>query len=92
MRAVGADPVHVARQRLSWVVVVVTVVAITSSSLSTLSLYHMLALQAEVEVLRSEVSRRREGCRDMPGESVRGPQTHQQQHEDDRNKTPVRHT
>ncbi|XP_053090524.1 tumor necrosis factor ligand superfamily member 13B [Pangasianodon hypophthalmus] len=85
MRAVGAAPVQVERQRPSWVVVVVTVAAITSSSLSALSLYHVLALQAEVEVLRSEVSRRREGCRDTAGESVRGPQPQQQPHDDDRN-------
>ncbi|MCI4378340.1 hypothetical protein PGIGA_G00214750 [Pangasianodon gigas] len=89
MRAVGAAPVQVERQRPSWVVAVVTVAAITSSSLSALSLYHVLALQAEVEVLRSEVSRRREGCRDTPGESVRGPQPQQQPHEDDRNKSLV---
>lgn len=92
MRAVSAAPVQVEGQRHSWVVVVVTVVAITSSSLAALSLYHVLALQAEVEVLRSEVSRRREGCRDTPGESVRGQQPQQQQHEDDGNKDLVRHT
>ncbi|KAF7709412.1 tumor necrosis factor ligand superfamily member 13B [Silurus meridionalis] len=85
MRAVGAAPVQVEGRRLSWAIVVVTVLAITSSSLSALSLYHMLALKAEVEVLRTEVSRRREGCRDTPGESVRGPQPQQQQHEDDKN-------
>lgn len=88
----GAAPVQVEGQRLSWLAVVVTVVAITTSSLSALSLYHVLALQAEVEVLRSEVSRRREGCRDALEESVRGPQPPQQQHDDDRNKALVRHT
>ncbi|XP_060784724.1 tumor necrosis factor ligand superfamily member 13B [Neoarius graeffei] len=86
MRAVGAAPVQVEGQRLSWLAMVVTVVAITTSSLSALSLYHVLALQAEVEVLRSEVSRRREGCRDALEESVRGPQPPQQQNDDDRNK------
>ncbi|XP_017324635.1 tumor necrosis factor ligand superfamily member 13B isoform X2 [Ictalurus punctatus] len=89
MSAVRTAPVQAESQRLSWVVGVVTVVAITSSLLSALSLYHVLALQAEVEVLRNEVSRRREGCRDTPRESVRGPQPHQQQHEDDRNKALV---
>lgn len=91
MHAVGAAPGLVESPRLSWVVVVVTVVAITSSSLSALSLYHVLALQAEVEVLRSEVSRRKEGCRDVPEESVRGPQPQQQQqHEDESIKAMVR--
>lgn len=89
MRAVDAAPVKGESQRLSWVLMVVTVLAVTTSSLSALSLYHVLALQAEVEVLRSEVSRRREGCRDTPGESMRGPQPQQQQH-DDANTTLVR--
>ncbi|KAM9486976.1 tumor necrosis factor ligand superfamily member 13B isoform 1-T1 [Clarias gariepinus] len=92
MPAVGAAPLRVEGQRLSWVVVIASVVAITSSSLSALSLYHVLALQAEVEVLRSEVSRRREGCKDTPGESVRGPQPQQHQHEDDGNKALVRNS
>ncbi|XP_058249068.1 tumor necrosis factor ligand superfamily member 13B isoform X2 [Hemibagrus wyckioides] len=88
MRALGAAPVQVEGQRFSWFAMVLTVLVITSSSLSALSLYHMLALQAEVEVLRSEVSRRREGCRDTPGESVGGHQ--HQQREDDARTTLVR--
>ncbi|XP_027020387.1 tumor necrosis factor ligand superfamily member 13B [Tachysurus fulvidraco] len=87
MRALGAAPVQVEGQRLSWVGMVLTVLAITSSSLSVLSLYHMLALHAEVEVLKSEVSRRREGCRDTPVESMKGP-LHQQR-EDDANTAPL---
>ncbi|XP_060732228.1 tumor necrosis factor ligand superfamily member 13B isoform X1 [Tachysurus vachellii] len=90
MRALGAAPVQVEGQRLSWVGMVLTVLVITSSSLSALSLYHMLALHAEVEVLKSEVSRRREGCRDTPVESMRGPQ--HQQREDDANTAPVRNS
>ncbi|KAM9484350.1 tumor necrosis factor ligand superfamily member 13B isoform 1-T3 [Salvelinus alpinus] len=47
-------------RRLSWLVLLLTLAAVTSSSLSALSLYHLLALRAEVEELRSEVFRRRE--------------------------------
>lgn len=46
--------------RVPWAVVLLALAAVTSSSLSALSLYHVLALQAEVEGLRSEVNRRRE--------------------------------
>ncbi|KAF4086809.1 hypothetical protein AMELA_G00088600 [Ameiurus melas] len=88
MSAARAAPVQAESQRLSWIVGVVTVVAITSSLLSALSLYHVLALQAEVEVLRNEVSHRRAGYRDTPRETVRGPQPQQQQREDDRNNAP----
>ncbi|XP_041806668.1 tumor necrosis factor ligand superfamily member 13B isoform X2 [Chelmon rostratus] len=45
--------------RLSWPVFLLTLAAITSS-LSALSLYQLVALRAEVEVLKSEVYRRRE--------------------------------
>ncbi|GAA6103844.1 tumor necrosis factor ligand superfamily member 13B [Tachysurus ichikawai] len=90
MRALGAAPVQVEGQGFSWVGMVLTVLVITSSSLSALSLYHMLALHAEVELLKSEVSRRREGCRDTPVESMRGPQ--HQQREDDANTAPVRNS
>uniref|UniRef100_A0A673X735 TNF superfamily member 13b n=1 Tax=Salmo trutta TaxID=8032 RepID=A0A673X735_SALTR len=47
-------------RRLSWPVLLLTLAAITSSSLSALSLFHLLALRTEVEGLRSEVFRRRE--------------------------------
>lgn len=46
--------------RLSWPVFLLTLAAVTSSSLSALSLYQLVALRAEVEGLRSEVCRRRE--------------------------------
>ncbi|XP_013872954.1 tumor necrosis factor ligand superfamily member 13B isoform X2 [Austrofundulus limnaeus] len=48
-------------KRLSWPVFLVTLAAVTSSSLSVLSLYQLMALRAEVEVLKSDISRRREG-------------------------------
>ncbi|XP_062389636.1 tumor necrosis factor ligand superfamily member 13B [Sardina pilchardus] len=60
---VGGDPGGRGRGRggrVSWVVALLALAAVTSSSLSALSLYHVLALQAEVEGLRSEVNRRRE--------------------------------
>ncbi|KAJ8013190.1 hypothetical protein DPEC_G00050700 [Dallia pectoralis] len=44
----------------SWPVQLLTLAAVTSSSLSALSLYHLLSLRAEVEGLRSEVLRKRE--------------------------------
>ncbi|KAG9327896.1 hypothetical protein JZ751_018393 [Albula glossodonta] len=43
-----------------------TLLAVTSSSLSALSLYHVLALKAEVAVLRNEITRRREEQRSTP--------------------------
>ncbi|XP_054471247.1 tumor necrosis factor ligand superfamily member 13B [Anoplopoma fimbria] len=46
--------------RLSWPVFLLTLAAVTSSSLSALSLYQLVALRAEVEGLKSEVGRRRE--------------------------------
>ncbi len=46
--------------RLSWPVFLLTLAAVTSSSLSALSLYQLVALRAEVEGLKSEVWRRRE--------------------------------
>ncbi|XP_046902955.1 tumor necrosis factor ligand superfamily member 13B [Hypomesus transpacificus] len=46
-------------RRLSWPVLLLTLAAVTSSSLSALCLCHLLALQAEVEELRSP-SRREE--------------------------------
>lgn len=45
---------------LSWPVFLLTLAAVTSSSLSVLSLYQLMAIRAEVEVLKSDISRRRE--------------------------------
>lgn len=50
--------------KLSWPVFLLTLAAITSSSLSALSLYQLVALRAEVEGLKSEVYRRREEGRE----------------------------
>ncbi|MEQ2305265.1 hypothetical protein AMECASPLE_036025 [Ameca splendens] len=46
--------------RLSWPVFLLTLAAVTSSSLSALSLYQLVALRAEVEGLKTDISRRRE--------------------------------
>ncbi|XP_061580413.1 tumor necrosis factor ligand superfamily member 13B [Cololabis saira] len=46
-------------RRLSWPVFLLTLAAVTSSSLSALSLYQLVALKAEVEGLKSDISRRR---------------------------------
>lgn len=46
--------------RLSWPVLLLALAAVTSSSLSALSLYQLVALSAEVEGLRSDICRRRE--------------------------------
>ncbi|KAM3608171.1 uncharacterized protein V6R79_020368 [Siganus canaliculatus] len=59
----GADPGHgpkAGEGRLSWPVFLLTLAAVTSSSLSALSLYQLVALRAEVDALKSEVCRRRE--------------------------------
>ncbi|XP_077436276.1 tumor necrosis factor ligand superfamily member 13B [Vanacampus margaritifer] len=45
---------------LSWLVLLLTLAVITSSSLSVLSLYQLVVLRAEVEGLKSEACRRRE--------------------------------
>uniref|UniRef100_A0A3B1K643 TNF superfamily member 13b n=1 Tax=Astyanax mexicanus TaxID=7994 RepID=A0A3B1K643_ASTMX len=95
MPASGVAPSRAESRRLSWAVALLILAAITSSSLSALSLYHVLALQAEVEGLRTEVSRRREEQRSALDEGVRGAQSQQQQQEeeeDDRNKAEVRNT
>ncbi|XP_078030673.1 tumor necrosis factor ligand superfamily member 13B isoform X2 [Epinephelus lanceolatus] len=55
----GTGP-RTGERRLSWPVFLLTLVAVTSSSLSALSLYQLVALRAEVEGLKSEVYRRRE--------------------------------
>ncbi|XP_060909424.1 tumor necrosis factor ligand superfamily member 13B [Labrus mixtus] len=57
--------------RLSWPVFLLALTAVTSSSLSALSLYQLVSLRAEVEGLRSEVCRRRVEAR----ESKHGAQT-----------------
>lgn len=46
--------------RLSWPVVLLTLTAIVSSSISALSLHQLLSLRAEVDAIKSEVWRRRE--------------------------------
>ncbi|XP_067372564.1 tumor necrosis factor ligand superfamily member 13B [Channa argus] len=46
--------------RLSWPVFLLMLAVVTSSSLSALSLYQLMALRAEVEGLKSEVCRRRQ--------------------------------
>ncbi|XP_034742248.1 tumor necrosis factor ligand superfamily member 13B isoform X2 [Etheostoma cragini] len=50
--------------RLSWPVFLLTLAAVTSSSLSALSLYQLVALRAEVEGLKAEVCRKREEGRE----------------------------
>uniref|UniRef100_A0A673KDZ1 Tumor necrosis factor ligand superfamily member 13B-like n=1 Tax=Sinocyclocheilus rhinocerous TaxID=307959 RepID=A0A673KDZ1_9TELE len=66
------------RRRLPWLFLVLVIAAITSSSLSVISLYHVLALQAEVEGLRAEVVRKREEQSGTLEEPVKGAekQTH----------------
>ncbi len=59
----GAEPgtgQRTGEGRLSWPVFLLTLAAVTSSSLSALSLYQLVVLRAEVEGLKSEVYRRRE--------------------------------
>ncbi|XP_026152166.1 tumor necrosis factor ligand superfamily member 13B [Mastacembelus armatus] len=46
--------------RVSWPVFLLTMAAVTSSSLSALSLYQLMALRAEVEGLKSDMCRRRQ--------------------------------
>lgn len=53
-------PQSVGERRLSWPVFLLTLAAVTSSSLSALSLYQLVVLKAEVEGLKSEVCRRRQ--------------------------------
>ncbi|KAM9804907.1 tumor necrosis factor ligand superfamily member 13B [Neosynchiropus ocellatus] len=47
-------------RRLSWPVLLLTLAAVTSSSLSAVTLYQLAALRAEVDGLQSEACRRRE--------------------------------
>lgn len=74
--------------RLPWVFVVLILAVVTSSSLSVLSLYHVLALKAEVEGLRAEVVRKREeqsGKLEEPVEEAEK-QTQQQKQEESKDK------
>lgn len=57
--------------RLSWPVILLTLTAIVSSSISALSLYQLLSLRAEVDAIKSEVWRRREGQAANRGNQVR---------------------
>nr|AXU05713.1 B cell activating factor [Myxocyprinus asiaticus] len=84
MPAGDVGPGRVEGGRLPWVFLVLILTAITSSSLSVLSLYHVLALQAEVEGLKAEVVRKREEQSRTLEEPVEGAdkQTQQQQQED----------
>lgn len=88
MPAVDVGPGRGERRRLSWLFLVLVVAAITTSSLSVISLYHVLALQSEVEGLRAEVFRKREEQSGTLEESVKGAekQTHQQEQEDIKDK------
>ncbi|KAG1945504.1 tumor necrosis factor ligand superfamily member 13B isoform X2 [Pimephales promelas] len=72
------------KRRLPWLFLVLVVAAVTTSSLSVISLYHVLALKAEVEGLRAEVFRKREEKSGTLEESMKGAekQTHQQEQED----------
>ncbi|XP_069569755.1 tumor necrosis factor ligand superfamily member 13B [Brachyistius frenatus] len=59
---VGGDPgtgQGAGQGRLSWPVFLLTLAAVTSSSLSALSLYQLVALRAEVVGLKADVCRRR---------------------------------
>ncbi|XP_051761253.1 tumor necrosis factor ligand superfamily member 13B isoform X2 [Ctenopharyngodon idella] len=84
MAAEDVGPSRGERRRLPWLFLVLVVAAITSSSLSVISLYHVLALQAEVEGLRAEVVRKREEQSGMLEEPMNGAEklTHQQEHEE----------
>lgn len=53
-------------RRLPWPVLLLTLAAVSSSFLSAVSLYQLLALRAEVDTLRSEVGRRREDGQQAP--------------------------
>ncbi|XP_056107769.1 tumor necrosis factor ligand superfamily member 13B isoform X1 [Rhinichthys klamathensis goyatoka] len=84
MPAEDVGPGRGERRRLPWLFLVLVVAAITTSSLSVISLYHVLALKAEVEGLRTEVFRKREEQSGTLEESMKGAekQTHQQEQED----------
>ncbi|CAG5865707.1 tumor necrosis factor ligand superfamily member 13B [Menidia menidia] len=71
MAAVAGVEPGAGERRLSWPVFLLTLAAVTSSSLSALSLYQLVALRAEVQGLKSDVSRRREEGQEV----TRGGQT-----------------
>ncbi|XP_073768118.1 tumor necrosis factor ligand superfamily member 13B isoform X4 [Danio rerio] len=81
MPAEDVGPGRGERRRLSWLFLVLVAAAITSSSLSVISLYHVLALKAEVEGLRAEVARKREEQSGMLDEPVNDAekQTHREE-------------
>ncbi|KAJ8350778.1 hypothetical protein SKAU_G00259080 [Synaphobranchus kaupii] len=62
----GAGPGAPEGQRLSHGLLALTLLAVASSSFSALSLYHTLALKAEVASLHTEVLRRREEQHSAP--------------------------
>ncbi|XP_052461394.1 tumor necrosis factor ligand superfamily member 13B-like isoform X2 [Carassius gibelio] len=84
MPAEDVGPGRGERRRLPWLFLVLVIAAVTSSSLSVISLYHVLALQAEVEGLRAEVVRKREEQSGTLDEHMQGAekQTHQQEEEE----------
>ncbi|KAG7467472.1 hypothetical protein MATL_G00153900 [Megalops atlanticus] len=59
MSSAAAAELGAQQRGLPWAVLALALLAVTSSSLAALSLYHVLALKAEVAVLRTEVLRRR---------------------------------
>ncbi|XP_077946407.1 tumor necrosis factor ligand superfamily member 13B [Gasterosteus aculeatus] len=64
MAALAGNGQRTGEGRLSWPVFLLTLAAVTTSSLSALSLYQLVALRAEVEGLKSELGRRREEGRE----------------------------
>uniref|UniRef100_A0A671NGB2 Tumor necrosis factor ligand superfamily member 13B-like n=1 Tax=Sinocyclocheilus anshuiensis TaxID=1608454 RepID=A0A671NGB2_9TELE len=91
MPAEDVGPGRGERRRLPWLFLVLVIAAITSSSLSVISLYHVLALQAEVEGLRAEVVRKREEQSGTLEEPMKGAekQTHQQEEEENKERIEV---
>uniref|UniRef100_A0A673KF29 Tumor necrosis factor ligand superfamily member 13B-like n=1 Tax=Sinocyclocheilus rhinocerous TaxID=307959 RepID=A0A673KF29_9TELE len=86
MPAEDVGPGRGERRRLPWLFLVLVIAAITSSSLSVISLYHVLALQAEVEGLRAEVVRKREEQSGTLEEPVKGAEKQTHQHEEEESK------
>ncbi|KAK2905263.1 hypothetical protein Q8A67_007062 [Cirrhinus molitorella] len=86
MPAEDVGPGRGERRRLPWLFLVLVIAAITSSSLSVISLYHVLALQAEVEGLRAEVVRKREEQSGTLEETMSGTekQTHEQEEKENK--------
>lgn len=59
--------------KLSWPVLLLTLTAIVSSSISALCLYQLLSLRAEVDAIKSEVRRSREGGPENPVRVAKSP-------------------